>query len=408
MRNHIVFKFLAVALCAAPLLSAVAGGVGIFVMTESGLYEKNVDELYHEQLESYALNYAVSRWEMYASQELGGASEELAKSFYRNWYRDYIFRPDRVGFTVRDGEGNAVLEDPLGEGVPAKYTYTFAADYAFLKVLSEEPHVEAPPTEATMPPEVHTTHMDDVYVYDAIPELGAAVYFLNVRYEDGSEMSIGSPETPLGMLHRLDDGTVVMDPVEDMGHPDWNQSAVWILFMDRDMNILYEASSSEGVVEETRWQETVGLFLRLRKLTEDVSVMDAVPPEGCSVKRVSVTYEDGTDESAGGTPDIGILEYNEHGGIRFTANDAHLLLEQGGKIVHIAFYDEKDTLVYEARNPEGVGYLYTFDNKQIFITEAQPEVLETIPTVTVPTVTAPVYKEETDPSVAATEEVLVP
>ena len=69
MRNHIVFKFLAIALCAAALLSAVAGGVGIFVMTESGLYEKNVDELlYHEQLESYALNYGISRWEMYASQ----------------------------------------------------------------------------------------------------------------------------------------------------------------------------------------------------------------------------------------------------------------------------------------------------------------------------------------------------
>ena len=411
MRNHIIFKFLAVALCAAALLSAVAGGVGIFVMTESGLYEKNVknvDELYHEQLESYALNYGISRWEMYASQELGGASEELAKSFYRNWYRYNTFRPDRVGFTVRDGEGNAVLEEPLSEGVDVKYSYEFPADYPFLKVLSEVPYVEEMPTEATMPPEVHTTHIDDMYVYDAIPEVGAEVYFLNVRYEDGSEMGMESTDSPLGMLRRLDDGAVVMDPVEDMGHTDWDKRAVWILFMDEDRNILYEASSAEGVVEETRWQETVGLFLRLRKLTEDVSVMDAVPPEGCSVKRVSVTYEDGTGESAGGTPDIGILEYNEHGGIRFTANDAHLLLEQGGKIVHIAFYDENETLVYEARNPEGVGYLYTFDNKQIFITEAPPEVLETIPEVTAPSVTMPVHNEETDPSVGATEEVLVP
>ena len=407
MRNHIIFKFLAIALCAAALLSAVAGGVGIFVMTESGLYEKNVDELYQEQLESYALNYAIDRWEMYASQNLGGAGEELAESFYQDWYRYNRFRPGRVGYILRDPEGNVVLEEHLGEGVPAKYTYSFSLDYPFLNVLSEEPYVEVPPTEATMPPEIHTTHIDDTYVYDAVPERGAAVYFLSVRYEDGSEVGLGSPDSPMGMLRRLEDGTIVMDPVEDMGDLEWMEQPVWILFMDRDMNILYEASSSDGVVEESRWQETVGLFLRLRKLTEEAFVMDAIPPEGCNVKRVAVTYEDGTGESAGGTPDIGVLEYNEQGGIRFTANDAHLLLQQGGKIIHIAFYDENEEMVYEARNPEGVGYLYTFDNKQIFIT-AQPEVLETIPEVTIPVETRPVYREENEPSVAATEAVIVP
>ena len=408
MRNHIIFKFLAVALCAAALLSAVAGGVGIFVMTESGLYEKNVDELYHEQLESYALNYGINRWERYASRELGGASEELANSFYDDRWSYNVFRPERVAYRILDAEGNAVLEEPMAESTGAKYSYEFSADYPFMKVLSEVPCVEEMPTEVTMPPEVSATYIDEAYVQDAIPENGAGVYYLNVRYSDGSEEGLGSPEEPIGMLHRRDDGTVVMDPVADMGNLQWEKSPVWILFLGKDHNILYEASAADGVVAESRWQETVGLFLRLRKLTEDVSVMDAVPPEGCSVKRVSVTYEDGTGESAGGTPDIGILEYNEHGGIRFTANDAHLLMEQGGKIVHVAFYDENETLVYEARNPEGVGYLYTFDNKQIFITEAPPEVLETIPTVTVPTVTAPVYKEETDPSVAATEEVFVP
>ena len=407
MRNHIIFKFLAIALCAAALLSAVAGGVGIFVMTESGLYEKNVDELYQEQLESYALNYAIDRWEMYASQNLGGAGEELAEFFYQAWYRYNNFRPGRVGYILRDPEGNVVLEEHLGEGVPAKYTYSFSLDYPFLNVLSEEPYVEGHPTEATMPPEIHITHIDDTYVYDAVPERGAAVYFLSVRYEDGSEVGLGSPDSPMGMLRRLEDGTIVMDPVEDMGDLEWMEQPVWILFMDRDRNILYEASSSDGVVEESRWQETVGLFLRLRKLTEEAFVMDAIPPEGCSVKRVAVTYEDGTGESAGGTPDIGVLEYNEQGGIRFTANDAHLLLQQGGKIIHIAFYDENEEMVYEARNPEGVGYLYTFDNKQIFIT-AQPEVLETIPEVTIPVETRPVYREENEPSVAATEAVIVP
>ena len=37
MKHSIVLKFLAVFLCAATLLGAVAGGVGIIAMTETGL-----------------------------------------------------------------------------------------------------------------------------------------------------------------------------------------------------------------------------------------------------------------------------------------------------------------------------------------------------------------------------------
>ena len=407
MRNHIIFKFLAIALCAAALLSAVAGGMGIFVMTESGLYEKNVDELYHEQLESYALNYAVNRWEMYASRELGGASEELAESFYQNWYRYNIFRPDRVGFTVRDGEGNAVLEAPLPEGVTAKYSYEFAADYSFLKVLSEEPYVEAPPTEATMPPEVHTTHMDDVYVYDAIPELGAEVYGFEIGFADGSSEGVFSEE-PVGILRKNADGVVEMLPLEDNGSIEMSAYPVEIVFYGREQICLYQASNPEGVMDSAEYRRGVGQSILLRKLTEDVSVMDAVPPEGCEVATVTVTYEDGSSESVGGAPHIGSLSYNEHGGIRFTVHQNQMLLNQELRITHIVFFDENGSCVYEARNPEGVGYLYVVNDIQIFLTEAEPETMETIPEVTVPVVTAPVYKEENSPSVVATEEVLVP
>ena len=309
MRNHIIFKFLAVALCAAALLSAVAGGVGIFVMTESGLYEKNVDELYNEQLESYALNYAINRWEMYASQELGGAGEDLAESFYQNWYRYNIFRPDRVGFAIRDAEGNVVLEEPLSEGVDVKYSYEFPADYPFMKVLSEVPYVEEMPTEATMPPEVHTTHMDDVYVYDAIPELGAEVYGFEIGFADGSSEGVFSEE-PVGILRKSADGVVKMLPLEDNGSIEMAAYPVQIVFYGREQICLYQASNPEGVMDSAEYRRGVGQSILLRKLTEESFVMDAIPPEGCEVATVTVTYEDGSSESAGGAPHIGSLSYN--------------------------------------------------------------------------------------------------
>ena len=406
MRNHIIFKFLAIVLCAAALVGAVGGGVGIFVMTESGLYERNVDELYEEQLKNYALNYGINRWERYASRNLGGANEELAASFYQDYYRYSFFRPDRIGIRIVDAEGNAVLEEPMTESTGAKYSYEFPADYPYMKVLSEVPYVEEPPTEATMPPEVSATYIDDAYVYDAIPENGAGVYYLNVRYSDGSEEGMASPEGPFGILRRGEDGTIMMEPIEDMGNLQWDTGPVWILFMGQDANILYEASSADGVVDELRWQETVGMSIQLRKLTEEAFVMDAIPPEGCAVTRLSVTYADESSESVGGVPEIGIVDYDENGNVRFTAHQEQVLTHNNLTVTHIALYAEDESLVFESRNPEGIGRFTVINGKQVFLTEAAPEIMETIPEVTVPVVTMPVYKAETDMTVPATEPVM--
>ena len=352
-----------------------------------------------------ALNYGINRWERYASRNLGGANEELVAYYYSDQWTYGILRSDRVGYRILDGEGNVVLEEPMTESLGAKHTYEFPADYPYMEVLSEVPYVEAIPEETV---EAVTTYIDDVYVYDAIPENGGGVYYLNVRYPDGSEYSMVSPDTPFGMLRRESDGTVVMEPVADMGELLDEELPVWILFMDMDMEILYEASANTPVVEEISWQETVGMYIRMRKLTEEVFVVDAVPPEGCDVTGVTVTYEDGSSESVGGVPHIGSLSYNEHGGIRFTVHDSQMLLNPDMKIVHIVFYDENGSPVYEARNPEGVGHLYVINDIQVFRTEGDPEIVGTVPEETVPVVTAPLYKEEPDSVAAPTEPVAIP
>ena len=404
MRNHIVFKFLAIVLCAAALLSAVAGGVGIFAMTELGLYERTVDELYEEQLKNYALNYGINRWERYAARNLGGANEALAASFYPDQWNYNIFRPDRVGYRILDGDGNAVLEEPMTESTGSKYFYEFPADYPYMKVLSEVPYVEEIPE---IPVEPVTTQIGDTYVYDAIPENGAEVYGYEIGFADGSSEGVFSEE-PVGFLRKNEDGMVEMLPTEDNGSIEMSAYPVQIVFVGRDEICLYQATNPAGVMESAEYRRGMGQSILLRKLTEEAFVMDAIPPEGCEVATVTVTYEDGSSESVGGVPHIGSLSYNEHGGIRFTVHDKQMLLNPDLKIVHIVFYDEGGNPVYEARNPEGVGHLYVINDIQIFLTEPEQEASRIVTEVTIPVVTMPVYKEESDSDGVPTEPVVVP
>ena len=102
MKNHIVFKFLAMILCAAFLLGAVGSGAGIILMTEMDLYNRTVDEAYEEQLESYALSYAMHVSEIYASQDLGNAGNSLVHSYYDDPWLGGVFYSNRIGYTIQD------------------------------------------------------------------------------------------------------------------------------------------------------------------------------------------------------------------------------------------------------------------------------------------------------------------
>ena len=76
----------------------------------------------------------------------------------------------------------------------------------------------------------------------------------------------------------------------------------------------------------------------------------------------------------------------------------------------IALYDENGAVVYQASDPDGVGKFYmhkpnTEEQRIIFLAGTQmpvEETMETIPEVTIPVETRPVYREENEPSVAAT------
>ena len=82
MKNSILFKFLAVFLCAASLLGIVGGAAGAFVLAEHDLYKKTVDEMLEETFREDAAVFAEQTALSYASRELGGCPEDMARYRY--------------------------------------------------------------------------------------------------------------------------------------------------------------------------------------------------------------------------------------------------------------------------------------------------------------------------------------
>ncbi len=362
MKNHIIFKFLAILLCGASLLGAVAGGLGIFVMAESNLYQQTADQAYEDTLRSYAQSYADNVAIRYASRELGGASDDLLDSYWGGWYGD-VFDTSRVGYVISDKDGTVLFDQPVSESHGTTHVFWFDVGGNYWNVLSVMTEEEYHGNQVL--PEGVTTQIGETYVFDAIPEDRAEVYFLDIHYDDGHMEGIGSPEEPLGILHRNPDGTVEMLPLQDMGNMDQGRSPTGIAFYTWDRQCIYEVRSPEGVMDSAEWRQGVGLTILLRNLTEETMTFDAIPPEGCAVTTLYVEYSDGLAESLGGSPELGILGYDEKGNVCFTYHDSDVLNYNYNPVTHIRFLDG-ETVVYEARNPEGVGSFSHSGGQYIF------------------------------------------
>ena len=106
MKNHIVIKSIAIALCALFLLGAVGGITGIFCLSEMDLYNKSVDEYRSQQALDNARNYASYAAMSYSSKILGGCPDDMFRAYYGDvdWFaRDY---PNHA-YTITDAEGNS-------------------------------------------------------------------------------------------------------------------------------------------------------------------------------------------------------------------------------------------------------------------------------------------------------------
>ncbi len=392
MKNNIVFKFIAVFLCAASLLGAAASGIGIFAMTEVGLYNRSYYEVYNDHVKSYAESLANEAAVRYAAMNLGGCSSQLTDSYYGTHWYDGYFDGSRIGYVLRDSEGNVLQEQTMDEGLSVEYSFEFPVSGSYVNVLSEMTQEEYDLANPTVPMEGETVTDGEYVVYDALPEEGTEVAQIAVSYDDGSGEEIGDPES-LGYLSYNAEGFVEFRSYVDFGGLDLKspREAVHICFLTAAGEVIYDASRPETVLYSYSYRDGETCFelwplgdAAPETVGEGVVLYDAIPPEGMYVSRVHVTYADGFEESAGGEPDIGFLGYDEDGFVEFTT-DASVLTYNESHVTYIAFYDSEYDLVYEASDLGSVGtFSMDYDNMLLIfradITEEDGGVEATIST----------------------------
>ena len=417
MKYNIVFKFLAVALCALMLLGAAGSAAAIIGMTESGLYDISVEELRDRYIRSDGESMADRIAVDYAEANLGGVPEaiagptvyDLGPSGKTGWLYG-VFNPALAGYVLKDAEGN-VLESGGAENLSDAEFYSFPVSGSYKYVLSITEKSEATPQA-------------DASTYNAIPEGGALVLSLSIETE-GSSGSVDSVE-PIGNIYDTGNG-VRFEANPSMGVIDIPDApTTCVTFVGVDGSVLYQTYNdvSDCFSENESGYlvfDTTGEPSRSEVLTGDI------PNRGADIYRVEFTTESASGDKGGwgrsGKP-AGVLKRNDAGVLFFQANSPFYRknLGEDAIITAVEFWGEDDSLIYKAANPAGVGefdwdadgtalvFLVTPGLTQKAATEAEtvpettaetaPETTdETAVTVTIPETTAETVPDTTEETV---------
>ena len=193
-----------------------------------------------------------------------------------------------------------------------------------------------------------------------VPQGGAEPYRIRITFNDGGEQELHTGNA-LGMLFYSGEKDLKFQSYGEIGRLelDWRdgapREAVSIECMDEFDIPLLMLKNDRSVFSEYSYQDQSIDFtlIALEEIQAEPILYDAIPPEGMYVTQVHVTYADGSEESAGGEPDIGFLGYDEEGYVVFTT-DAGLMEYNRSPLTYIAFF-QGDTLVYEASDLDSVG-----------------------------------------------------
>ena len=252
MKNHIAVKFIAVLLCAASLLGAVGSGMGVFLMTEMDLYDKTVDQVYEERIESDGRNLANKVAMHYTSTVLGGTPADMLEEYfgYGNAISSSGFDPWYVGYSLKDADGNELdgrdLNAPLGFS-----TYSFDITGQYMHFVDTVPVSErqAEEVEAALEAarENAPTMMGeaDAVKFDAVPPEGAVVYEFQLGTTNSS---VGGSGWSGAIVFRNQEGQVIfrdsglsVDPMME------NELVTSLTLLGEDGQVIFDASSESGI-----------------------------------------------------------------------------------------------------------------------------------------------------------------
>ena len=134
MKHHVIVKFLAVALCALALLTAVTGGLGLVCVAALELKENgSVQSLYEQEIRGRLEIVGQNIIQRYASQTLGLCPERLLDAMTmeaEDLLRSRNFRPEEVGYALLDEGGRTLASTPNPKEVHQTYEISgLSAEY---------------------------------------------------------------------------------------------------------------------------------------------------------------------------------------------------------------------------------------------------------------------------------------
>ena len=391
MKYNIVFKFLAIALCALMLLGAAGSAAAIIGMTESGLYDISVEELRDRYIRSDGESMAGRIAVDYAEANLGGVPEaiagptvyDLGPSGKTGWLYG-VFNPALAGYVLKDAEGN-VLESGGAENLSDAEFYSFPVSGSYKYVLSV--------TEKTA-----TASQADASAYNAIPEGGATVFSVSIDAEDSSE-SVGSVE-PIGYITDIGYGIIRFEANEQGAIDLPDSPTTCVTFRDGNGDILYQTYNDVSLAK----LETGGFLLRdtTGEPSQSEVLLDDVPTEGAYIYQVTFTTEselagEGKHTCSGSSP-VGVLKRNDAGVLYFQSGDAFYRdnMPEDAVITAVEFRDKDDSIVYRASNPAGVGEFEWDANGTAVVFRVTPSLTQKVMPETLPETTTETVPEATD------------
>ena len=243
MKHNVVFKFIAVLLCAASLLGAVACGFSVVVLTENGLYDRTVEQARQEDVRSYALGLSQEVAQVYSAKNLGGCPEDLLESQYgyvadrSRWMGG--FRSIHSGYSLLDAEGNVLETGGALSAEQSAYTVTLPVSGKYLYVVSTTPK------DAVPVPTIEATGTDKI---NNIPPEGITVCGVLFKGADKSTMYYSEVAEGQGLAFYNQDGQVVYRSFF-REYLSVSGRVYDVVLQNSDGSVIYERHDPQGVGE---------------------------------------------------------------------------------------------------------------------------------------------------------------
>lgn len=302
MKNHALFKLLAILLCTLSLFGTVTAIAGVVTFAEGDLYNKTVDQMLENRLQSDGTVYADYLAKQYASEHLGGVPSALVEGHFghSNWFFEN-YDPAHYGYAILDAEGNELYgyNVELKNSPSLEYKKALPVEGSYMHLISLESHEDIQQQLQSSREAVYQEEPTLTLYNNLIDAQGVVVNYIAFS----------------------DDGELILD-----AYWDGYSTVVTVYLPDGDTRI-FSQDTQVGLLmfDQTRHLVFHSFFTLSEHLTDR------------EVTEVSFRTEDGTNQrllSSEGS--IGTLYHSDSGNIRFLSSQSAVSPEAAEAVLETA------------------------------------------------------------------------